>query len=403
MHCATCYQLRSRQRGIALLLVISAVAVASILGLAILSSAAMRAATNATACRAAEAQYLAESGANLAMYYMQNPADAPSLSNGVYSGGTGLDFECLIPGVVDLAIARSDSDTSIYNIASTAHVGNRANDRLTRKLNVSVRINSTYKVTSALASIGDFTMPSTMTISGDVRCDGTFAQMPSNGSTSMLNGTIHASGSNVSGWLPNPSFPSAACPTVQQLTLLTTIGGAIPYYSYLDDAGVQHAGTPQLISGVITGTLTPAASNPKAIYYATDNLSLGQCAIDGSIVLTGANTKLTVTDAAHITARSGMPALIVPDSVLFRSDTASKSLNVDGVCWIGNGISTTGNAPSTSSMVVNGALLFGGTTPVIGEFVGAISVTFDASKASAPLLSDVDRTPHSISIVQWGI
>src|SRR5207248_7282852 len=81
---------RARQRmGIAMILVISAIAIAAVLGFALLSTATLHTRTSGNSLRIGSADYLAESGVNLALYYIPYPSQAPSLNGNAYWGGTG--------------------------------------------------------------------------------------------------------------------------------------------------------------------------------------------------------------------------------------------------------------------------------------------------------------------------
>ena len=60
-------------RGFALLVVVAVVALASVLGFVMLSSATLQNRASANQGRLTSADYLAESGLNIAMYYLQYP------------------------------------------------------------------------------------------------------------------------------------------------------------------------------------------------------------------------------------------------------------------------------------------------------------------------------------------
>ena len=68
-----------RRRGVALVLVVAAVALTAVFAYAMLSGAMVQSRTSGNTSRYQAADSLAESGINLAMYYLQNPTQAPSL------------------------------------------------------------------------------------------------------------------------------------------------------------------------------------------------------------------------------------------------------------------------------------------------------------------------------------
>ena len=68
----------ARRRGVALMIVVGLLAVVAVLGMAMLSTASLQGLVAEGTTRSAQAQYLAESGANAAMYYLYYPAAAPA-------------------------------------------------------------------------------------------------------------------------------------------------------------------------------------------------------------------------------------------------------------------------------------------------------------------------------------
>src|SRR5947207_15926742 len=97
-----------RQRaGIALLLVVMVLAFAAIIGFAMLSTASMQAQTTLNSNLALSADALADSGVDLACYYLLNPIKAPKNipAGGFYDGGT-ITFGPNMPGSVELTITQ---------------------------------------------------------------------------------------------------------------------------------------------------------------------------------------------------------------------------------------------------------------------------------------------------------
>jgi hypothetical protein len=385
-----------RTRGIALMLVVAVVAVASVLGMAVLSSAALQSQAKGNSIRATDAQYLAESGIHLALYYLNNPDKAPSLVAGVYPGQNGVTFGADVNGTVDLAVTNVGTD--LYEITSTARAGPNPAKRTTRSLKVRVLVKTAYVVKHAANFWTNFTVPALMTIDGDVRCDGT---LTNNGAVS---GDIYANGSNVAGWKQAPGYPTKSVPTITHINLHQQLGAATPYYTYRDSNGVVQTGTPEIITGPITGALVPAPTNPKNVWFVNNNVTLGDCVINGTIVVRGGGRTLTVTGNAHITPHEGMPGLIVSNSIRFQADSLPKSLVVDGLCWTGNNIVTTGVEAYNCHLEVNGALMMAGPGPAVSNlYNGTIAVKYVPQNVNLPDLAVSNRIPQSIKIVRWGI
>src|SRR3954471_13689300 len=96
-----------KRTGLALVLVISVLAFAAIIGFVMLSTASMQAQTTLNSSLALTADALADSGVDLACYYLQNPVKAPKAVpvGGFYDGGT-ITFGSKMPDSVDLAISQ---------------------------------------------------------------------------------------------------------------------------------------------------------------------------------------------------------------------------------------------------------------------------------------------------------
>src|SRR5258705_1476248 len=67
---------RSQRRGVSLLMVMAVVAIATVMGMAILASNTLQAEASANQDHAWQADAMAESGVNLGLYYLQNLGDS---------------------------------------------------------------------------------------------------------------------------------------------------------------------------------------------------------------------------------------------------------------------------------------------------------------------------------------
>ena len=387
-------------RGVALVLVLAVMAIAAIMSMAVLSSAALQAQVKGNAVQAAEAQYLAESGVNLALYYLQNPAEAPVLAASVYPGETGVTFGADVAGTCDITVTNAGAD--VYEIIATGHAGTDPAGRTSRELKVRVNVAMEYRIVHALNTITNFDAPACLTVNGDVRSDGVFNLL---GAT--IVGDVYAQGStNLATWITAPAVPARAVPTMAQLAINTTLGAAVPYYNYRDANGAVQVGYPQVLPATVTGTLAPAVTNPMNVWYANDSVTLGDCAIDGTIVIRGAARNLNVAGVARVTPRAGMPGVIVNGSIRFQAGVATlKQLTVDGVCYTGTNVSSTGLFATNCELVVNGALMLSSpsSVPIASAlFAGPVTVNYVSANVRVPDLSTSNRVPTSVKIVRWG-
>src|SRR3954470_11641193 len=113
-----------KRTGLALVLVIAVLAFAAVIGFAMLSSASMQAQTTLNSNLALSADALADSGVDLASYYLINPTKAPKSipAGSFYDGGT-ISFGNKMPGTIDLAI--SSLGNNDYKIVSVGRAAGR--------------------------------------------------------------------------------------------------------------------------------------------------------------------------------------------------------------------------------------------------------------------------------------
>src|SRR3954463_12794214 len=112
-----------KRTGLALVLVIAVLAFAAVIGFAMLSSASMQAQTTLNSNLALSADALADSGVDLACYYLLNPTKAPKNipAGGFYDGGT-ITFGPNMPGSVELTITQVNTSGD-YKIVSIGKPG----------------------------------------------------------------------------------------------------------------------------------------------------------------------------------------------------------------------------------------------------------------------------------------
>jgi len=107
----------SRTRsGVALVMVVALMGAAALMSYALLEGALSRATASENLVRATASDVLAESGLNLAMYYLQNPSVAPSLnSDNHWPGATGIVLSSSVRGTVDVTITRVSGSTFTHS------------------------------------------------------------------------------------------------------------------------------------------------------------------------------------------------------------------------------------------------------------------------------------------------
>jgi hypothetical protein len=117
---------RRAERGIAYLLVMIAVAAAAVMGWAMLSVSSLRAQVDVNALDGVEADGLAESGANLAIYYLRFPDRSPidpvvgAAGNAHYPGQASIALFPDSAGTVSVTVANPRANE--FRIVSESHV-----------------------------------------------------------------------------------------------------------------------------------------------------------------------------------------------------------------------------------------------------------------------------------------
>lgn len=343
------------------------VALATILSYALLSSQSTMMQASDNSARSAQADALAESGVQLAAYYLQNPAAAPVLnSSGYYPGQTGVSLGSAVNGTVDITVTQVN--TSTYDISSKAHYAATSASSLNRSLGARASVQFSAAPTDAMAINGGLTIPSTMTINGNLRA----------------NGNIKLNGGKVTGTITAPSVVNllgTLIGLVDQIVTDTSSNKVVAttvkdYRTYTYNGKTYSA---QLLPGT-SGTIGPTANNPLGVYYGTGDVTVSTAlTINGTLLvpegkLIMKSTKLTINASVN------MPALVVNSDIGFSG--TKRSLTVNGLAWIGGAITKSGTT-SNNDATFNGAVQFsGGGGGVSTNYSGTVVVNYDKNRAA---------------------
>lgn len=392
---------RRPRAGMAMVLVVMVVGMASVMTMALLSSAAMQAQVNGNSLRAAQADYLAESGLTLGMYYLNYPPKAPSLtSEGYWPGATGIQIDPVSDDSVDVTV--TDQGDDVFLITAVARAG-PPSDQITRTMTAEVYVHSEYVIDRAASFRNAFTVPDIMEVRGGARSDSTF-NIASGGS---VTGTIQSTGPNsLTGWQALPTYPFRAAPAVSDLTLYASLGQSPAgeptkrYYRY--NGGLYKA---DLLPLTVAGSLQAPnpATNPANVWWADRSTTFSNATVNGTVVIRGAGRNMTVLGDVVITPRDGMPGLIVNGNILFLGGLTSKQLRVNGLCWLGGNFGSTLGTAWGCDIDVRGALMMANNASTITSAIrGDFDARYEADNVRIPDLSTTDRTPQYVKIRRWG-
>lgn len=377
-----------KQRGMALVLVIVVLATAAVLAYAMLATNTLQAQTSSNLLQAANAEYAAESGVNVAMYYLQWPALAPAswtntpdytlFATGVpLNDGTPVNFN---------VSATPNAQLNTYTIQSTGYPS--AGSAFSHLATATVTVNR-VQIPGAGVFGGSITIPSHSNFSNSGVTGAVAVQAA--GSVSQIGGTITGAISQA---------PLAAIAyVVPDTSSVNFYGVGVSGGNYLWSDGVT-LGTPQQIAANnLTSAKVPArlASNPAGIFYHQGNLSItGNVVLNGALIVRGGT--LTVEGSLTINPVAQFPALVCEENVIIEG--AGNSLTANGVAYLGTGFSWAG-ATAGSALVVNGALMMPSGASIVASASGTISVTYNAATANVPQLSTFSQPALSVQTNSW--
>jgi cytoskeletal protein CcmA (bactofilin family) len=382
---------RTQRRGISFMLVTAVVAVASVLGLAILSSSTLQSEAAGNQDLGVHADGFAESAVSIGIYYLENLSDSskcpmPTLANpgGTYTK-TAQSLGSGVPGTYDLTIKRL-SDTR-YSVTGTGYA-TASWGTVSRTLSADVDVNyfpfalnATNASTLFTSTLPAVTSSGGTTILGDVYSNGPLKV------NATVTGNIFAGGL-LSGLLKTITGVLA--------TLIPSPANVNHYASY-SYKGVRY--TAQSITLVTDIPATPnVTTNPAGVYVCAGSLDLtGNNNIKGTIVTSGA---LRISGTGNsITPTAGFPAVVVDSDISFKA--SGSSVDILGLAFIGGKVTRSG-AYVGCKLNILGGLLYGGSSTISLDANIALQIKHDRAKASIPsLITSGIPQPTSVTIVSW--
>jgi hypothetical protein len=376
----------------AMMLVIAAVAAATVLSYAVLANTSTNARVAETSTLIAQADALAESGVNYAIYNLAYPANAPAYTGPYWSGTSSpVSLGSGVPGTFSVAV--SGAGGGPYTIVSTASVPGQDGSPVARQVTAVVAITTGFGVPGQAAGFnGPLTVGSNWTINGQLNVSGAVSLTA--GAT--VNGSIVATALGLNGAIAPTSFTQLASSTALSAPTTHT-----DYTTYVQN-GVTYSAT-LLTTDPAAGTvLGPTATNPAGIYYTTGRSpNLKGITINGTLLVKGGTNTVTVKSGTTntITPAAGYPGLVV-DNTVTMSSTNSR-LTVNGLVYAGGGVIGSGLDNTGSSLTVNGALMVPGAAGISPVYNGSVTLNYNAQNASVPTFSTQMQVPTNITVQSW--
>jgi len=366
------------RRGIALLLVLAAVAMATIFGFALLSSTSLQAQVGGNTASSSSADYLAESGLQTAMYFLQYPSRLPAgwdSTSGYVLHATNQSIGAAAVGAFDVSATKT-STRDVYDITA---IGRSPGGTVSRSVSAQVKVDR-VKITGAAYFGGPVILPVRTVVTGQVQANGSIT----NNTGTLLTATILA--------------PLA--PTAFQTPSVATVNwyGGDGSGWYVTPDGIT--GQAQQLLAAPSTPPTPAGNNPGKIFYYSGDLTLtSPVTIDGTLIVK--NGTLTIrASGVNIRPAAGYPALVVEkDLTMYRT---AVSLQTDGSVFVGRNIVWTGPLNTGSTLRINGALLMPAGSLVNAPFTGGLqTIAYTAGQSDVPDFSKALQPGKNVKILSW--
>jgi len=374
-----------RSRGIALLLVLAAVALATIVGLAMLSSSALQAQVRSNAQQHASGEYLAESGVQAALYYLQYPHLRPpawGTTAGYYVKSANVSMPDA-DGRFDVEV----TETGARDVYQLRAVGRPATGGAPSVITARAKV-TRASINAAALFGGNMNLPLGVTVDGPVQVNGTLG--------------------NLTGLLVSLLYPAALPQSAYRVPTLATIN----YYGadQADRKYVMPDGTVGYAQQLLAAPVAPpvaAANNPGKVFFysstATPDLLLATAGlnISGTLVVKGGSLSVRA-NGVQVNPVAGMPALIVEKDVnMYRTNN---TIDVNGVAWIGRNITWTpllGSSTGTTLRVTGALLMPAGSLINAPGLLGGAAIRYDATKTGVPSLSTAPQPGKSVTVLGW--
>lgn len=372
-------------RGLALVVVIAAIAMASMIGYVMLSNSSIQAQMRHNAAGADVGSYVGESAVQAALYYLQYPSRIPTDwtgTSGYYIRALNQSLGSELPGTFDLEV-KPTTTRDEYTISAD---GSASANSSPRTITARARVDRA-KVSGAGHFRSLVTIPTRTTVTGKVEAEGSITNNSTSPSMTMSPGPL-----------------SATTYKVPTATTLNYYGADQIDGKYLCPDGT--VGYAQKLSSVPTSTPVANSSNPGRVFYmcleSTDAVFTSPVTINGTLVIKGGGMSIRTSNVT-INPQAGFPALIVDkDLTMYRTGVA---LEANGVVWIGRNIvwdKLSGSLSTGSTLTIKGSLLMPTSSPLgTPGSGGSMVIQYIANNAGVLDLSTALQPGTSVTIVDW--
>jgi hypothetical protein len=375
----------------ALMIVMVVIALAAVLGFAMVSAGSLQASATASLRYTATAEYVAESGAQAALYYIQNPSSSPvALVSGKYPGQTGMTFGGTVPGSADVTVSYAGAGK--YTIVSKGYATTTNGTTIAKTVTAVAQLVTKYQPTLA-AQFDNSVYLNKATVTGNVEANGTVTVATALNSkiVGTARGTARAGLGTIATWQAWGAGESAAVPQYNDVKDYT---GSYKILGHTYQAQLISATS---LTGAILPTATDLLTNPAGVYYTNGDLDLNAGnVIAGTLIVKG---KLNVKGVGNIiTPLSGFPAVVAKNDIQFSG--LLPSLTANGLVYTGSQLK---GGPAGSAFTVLGMFIATGSTPIDTAFAGQVLITYDVTKLLVTDFTPAGAQVLGVRVVSWSM
>lgn len=372
----------SRQRGIAMVLVLVVVAAVSVMAYGLLASASTGTQIASASTLRLQRQYLAESGLNLAYYYLQNPDASPvsrvygDWGNVHYPGEQNITLGQM-PGTLSISVINVAN--GVFKIESIATLQGD-----THRASASIKLDKYRTFDRGAHFLTNVTLGNRISISGGLSTLGNLTL-----GASAVTGLLTASN--------GPSLGGTVAPANEVSDYPISMNYYLPYY-FKD--GKRYTAK-RLTNGFVFLTLfdTDVVNNPYNVWYADTNVQFFLTnTINGSLI-TRNGRNVTVQGDLTVTPHAGLPALVVDGNLTISG--AGRTVNLNGLTYVRDQITSTTSA-SNNQITINGVFVSGNrTTSPMSNYKGYLNIIFNPQRATVQAMMDEVEPIHNVTIQSW--
>lgn len=351
-----------------MVLVLSVVGLTAVLGVAMLAGAALQVHTSVNVALAGQADALAQSGVDLALYYLANPLKMPGGYNGSYwSGANALSLGSGVPGTVDLTITNPGGGEE-YFIRSTGKLPTPSGGLISRTITCQTLVRPGLLLKHGAAFDGGLTLPVNMRVNSTLQVEGSLANL------GIVTGTVYCNSITLLGTL----LGGSASLDATHRAVIPRASDVRNYATYTYRGQTYTAGT---LPGTIWSptTLGPTSSNPAGIYRRSGSLTLNAAlTINGTLVVDGGNLRVN-SGHSIVTPVDGFPATVIDGDLELQGLGSGRSLTANGLTFL-KGDMVVSSILTGGTINFNGALL--ATGKIGGSFSARVNVNYDLDAVS---------------------